>query len=168
MKYIVVFLLFCTSFHSQAQKTIDSLLDKYNKGTVPYITVQELEANLEDYLILDTRLKEEYELSHLPGAIWVSEKLNDTIYAFAKAKKDKPIVVYCSIGVRSEDFGEALQERGFTQVYNLHGSIFSWKNQGLPIINNTGKLTDSVHTYSKQWEKYLKSGVKVSMKKKHG
>lgn len=164
MKHLIVLILIFQSFNMLAQKSMDELLDKYNKETVAYITVSELKDNLDSYLILDTRLKEEYEVSHLPGAIWVSETVNDSVYAFAKAQKNKPIVVYCTVGVRSEDFGEALQERGFTDVHNLHGSIFSWKDAGLPIENKKGKATDSVHVYSKEWAKYLRDGVKVTKK----
>lgn len=162
MKNLIVVSLLLLSTSISSQESIDTLLEKYNKQTVPYIRVSELKDNLESYLILDTRRKEEYDVSHLPGAIWVSEKMDDEIYAFAKAQKDQPIVVYCSVGVRSEDFGEQLQKRGFTNVHNLHGSIFSWKDAALPIENNKGQATDSVHVYSKVWGKYLQNGIKVS------
>ncbi len=162
MRKSFLILLFLSSLNALGQQEMSTLLKKYNKQTVPYITVSELKDNLDDYLILDTRRKEEYEVSHLPGAIWVSEKLNETNYAFAKAKKDKPIVVYCTVGVRSEDFGEALQKRGFTQVHNLHGSILSWKNAGLTVENHKGQQTDSVHVYSKEWGHYLKNGIQVT------
>lgn len=165
MKNFITLFLIIQSLSMLGQKSMDKLLNKYNKETVPYITVPELQDNLDNYLILDTRLKEEYEVSHIPGAIWVSEKMNDTIYAFAKAQKDQPIVVYCSVGVRSEDFGEELQKRGFTNVQNLYGSIFSWKDAQLPLENKKGQATDSVHVYSKEWGKYLRSGVKITKQK---
>ena len=166
MKNLILILLFFTSIHMFGQKSMDQLLDKYNKETVPYITVSELQGNLSNYLILDTRLKEEYDVSHIPGAIWVSEKMDDEIYAFAKAQKDQPIVVYCTVGVRSEDFGEDLQKRGFINVQNLHGSIFSWKDADLPIENSQGEITDRVHVYSKEWGQYLQNGVKVTKTEK--
>lgn len=148
-----------------AQSDMDLLLKEYNQRTVPYVSVEQLYENSGRYLILDTRLKEEYEVSHIPGAIWVSEKLNDSIYAFAKAKKDTPIVVYCSVGVRSEDFGEQLLQKGFTNVKNLYGSIFAWKDAGYQIQNKNKQVTDSVHTYDKNWAKYLKTGVKITERK---
>ena len=40
------------------------------------------------------------------------------------------IIVYCSIGVRSEDIGEKLKELGYTKILNLYGGIFDWKNKG--------------------------------------
>lgn len=144
-----------------SQKSIDDALKKFNQETVPYITTNELSQNFDNYLLLDTRKKEEYNVSHLPNAVWIGEQL-DTI-AFAKAQPDKktPIVVYCSIGVRSEDLGEQLIKLGYKNTYNLYGSIFAWKNAELPIINQKNKHTDSVHVFSKSWGKYLTKGVKI-------
>jgi len=112
-------------------------------------------------LIFDTRKRREYEVSHIPGAVWVSEKINDSIYTYTKAKKNQPIVVYCSVGIRSEDVGEQLKKLGFTNVRNLYGSIFAWKDQGYKLVNMQNKETDSVHVFSKKWGKYLKTGIEV-------
>ena len=154
-------MLFLTTAASWGQTDIDELLKQYNTRSVPYISVQQLKMGMSDYLILDTRKKEEYDVSHIPGAIWVSEKMNDSRYAFAKAKKDQPIVVYCSVGIRSEDFGEQLAKKGFTNIKNLYGSIFAWKDEGYELQNKKKQPTDSVHVFSKVWGKYLKTGNKV-------
>lgn len=158
---LAVIILFLISVPTWGQEPMDVVLNTYNDRTVPYISVEDLYKNKSKYLILDTRKKEEYTVSHIPTAIWSSEKLD--VYAFAKAypDKSKPIVVYCSIGVRSENFGESLQKLGYTNVYNLYGSIFSWKDKGYTVVNQKKKPTDSVHVYSKEWGKYLKTGIKV-------
>ncbi|WP_236641981.1 rhodanese-like domain-containing protein [Dokdonia sinensis] len=161
MKIYLSILLLLSFATAIGQTDIDVLLKQYNTRSVPYISVQELKMGAENYLILDTRKKEEYEVSHIPNAIWVSEKVNDSIYSFAKADKSKPIVVYCSVGIRSEDFGEKLKKLGYTDVQNLYGSIFAWKDEGYDVVNAQGKVTDSVHVYSKVWGKYLKTGKKV-------
>ena len=75
--------------------------------------------------------------------------------------KDKPVILYCSVGYRSEKIGERLQEMGFTEVYNLYGGIFDWKNKDNPVVNTHQNPTDSVHTYNKNWSKWLTKGVKV-------
>ncbi len=125
-KNIAYILLLLVSAVSFGQSDMDVLLKQYNTRSVPYISVQELKMEMSDYLILDTRKKEEFDVSHIPGAVWVSEKVNDSMYAFAKAKKDQPIVVYCSVGIRSEDFGERLKKKGiykrskiYTEAYLL-------------------------------------------------
>jgi len=76
------------------------LLSKYNEMSVPYIKVQTLKIEYDKYTVLDTRKKAEYEVSHLPGAIWAGENLDVSL--LKNVSKEKPIVVYCSIGVRSD------------------------------------------------------------------
>lgn len=68
--------------------------------------------------------------------------------------KDKKIVVYCSIGYRSEKIAERIQAMGY-EVSNLYGSIFEWVNQGNQIVDNTGKETKELHTYNRKWSKWV-------------
>ena len=143
------------------QSDMDLLLTKYNTRSIPYISAQDLKSNLDNYLILDTRKRKEYDVSHIPGALWVSENVNDSIYAFSKINKSQPIVVYCTVGIRSEDFGEQLEKVGFTNIKNLYGSIFAWKDEGYDLHNLKKQKTDSVHVFSKVWGKYLKTGNKT-------
>lgn len=65
-------------------------------------------------------------------------------------KPDRPIVVYCSVGYRSSILARKLQDKGFTNVYNLEGSIFKWANEGRPLVQ--GKVTvHKVHPYNAHW-----------------
>ncbi len=141
------------------EKGIPELLKSYNKRTVPYISVQMLKMEYEDYIILDTRKKEEYEVSHLPNAIWVGEKFKPE--RVSGINKEDKVVVYCSVGIRSESYGEELIRNGFDKVYNLYGSIFSWKDAGYQIVDTENKPTEKVHVFGKIWAKYLKTGEKV-------
>ena len=135
-----------------------------NNESVPYISVQTLRSMQvnDDVIIIDSREAEEYKVSRIEGAIYVgyddfsegetSEKIKD---------RDTPIVVYCSLGVRSEDIGAKLMKLGYTNVRNLYGGIFEWKNNGYPVIDSEGNETENVHAYSKLWGKWLKNGTKV-------
>ena len=143
------------------QEPIDLILKEHNSRTVPYISVAQLHKNKDTYLIVDTRKKEEFNVSHIPNAIWSGEKLNDSAFAKAYPDNSQLIVVYCSIGVRSEKFGESLQNIGYKNVYNLYGSIFSWKDKGYTVLNKKGNPSDSIHVYSREWSKYVKTGIKV-------
>jgi rhodanese-related sulfurtransferase len=158
--WILGIIIFLFSVHISAQSDIDLLLNDYNQRTVPYISVQELKQHPSDYLVFDTRKKEEYLVSHLPNAIWAGEVV-DSDFAKAYPHKSQSIVVYCSVGIRSEDFGERLQALGYTNIKNLYGSIFAWKDKGYPVYNQNEKMTDSVHVYSRRWGKYLTTGIKV-------
>jgi len=144
-----------------AQKKLDKTLKKFNKESVPYIHVEELSGN-NKALLLDTREKEEFEVSHLEDAIWVGHKTFEIDTLLLKVPdKDKEIVVYCSIGVRSENVGEKLQKAGYTNIKNLYGGIFEWKNRGYPVFNSNGLETENVHAFSKHWGKLLTKGQKV-------
>jgi rhodanese-related sulfurtransferase len=131
--------------------------------SVPLMEPTQLEEALEqgeDIVLLDTRTEREYEVSHLPGARFVEfNKFNQE--DFEGLDRATKVVVYCTVGYRSERIGEKLQKMGFSDVYNLYGGIFEWKNQGHEVINPEGKETEQVHTYNKDWSKWLNSGEKV-------
>ena len=162
MKQLLPILFFIFSvFIGFSQNTIPEFLEKYNTNTIPYIYPKDLQNN-SNHVFLDTRKKQEYNTSHLKNAIWAGYKTFH-ISTITKTLKDKstPIIVYCSIGVRSEDIGEKLKKAGYTNVKNLYGGIFDWKNQNRPIYNHKGLKTDSIHAFSKQWGKLLTNGIKV-------
>ncbi|MDC6351214.1 rhodanese-like domain-containing protein [Zeaxanthinibacter sp. PT1] len=160
--HIIRFLLILFLISScQGQKTIEKTLERYNSGSVPYIKIEEL-AEDEHAVRLDAREMEEFMVSHLPGAIWIGykefepETVRNTI-----PNKNTEIVVYCSVGVRSEKIGEELKKAGYTNVKNLYGGIFGWKNAGYPVLDPNGNPTDKVHAFSKFWDHLLVKGVKV-------
>ncbi|MGB6152608.1 MAG: rhodanese-like domain-containing protein [Pricia sp.] len=140
---------------------MDRTLKKYNKESIPYITVDALHG-MNHVTTLDTRKKEEFEVSHLKDALWVGFKTFDLADITSKiTDKSTEIVVYCSIGVRSENIGEKLKDAGYIHVKNLYGGIFEWKNQGYPVYDTQDKETEKVHAFSKHWGKLLKKGEKV-------
>jgi len=160
MKFKLLFVLLIPFVGFCQKKSIDKLLDTYNTRSIPYLSVQELKMNTEAYTILDTRKKEEFDVSHLPGAVWVGEKTEDAFLDSLMNSK-KPVVVYCSVGIRSEDFGEKLARKTGKTVNNLYGGIFAWKDAGFKIVDAKGKSTQKVHTFSKNWEDYLRTGIPV-------
>lgn len=115
--------------------------------------------NLTHYQVLDAREKEEHEVSHLQNAIWVGHE-TFSLKSVAELDKNKPVLIYCTVGARSEEIGKRLQQEGFTRVYNLYGGIVHWVNEGRPVFAN-GKPTLQVHTYSKPWSIWLTRGEKV-------
>ena len=99
-------------------------------------------------------------MSHIEGAIPVGYDHFELTNLPANLAKNQPIVVYCSVGYRSEKVTEKLQNAGFQQVSNLYGGIFEWVNQDLPVKNDSG-ITQEVHAYSRSWGVWLKKGKKV-------
>ncbi|SFC83858.1 rhodanese-like domain-containing protein [Algibacter pectinivorans] len=162
MKNTLLFLVLLCSSLLFAQKSIDKLLAKHNDNSVPYITPQELAIPKTDLVLLDSRELKEYKTSHLKNAIHVGydhfkiHKVETLI-----PDKNAEIVVYCSVGIRSESIGDSLKKAGYSNVKNLYGGIFEWKSNNFPVYNAIEKETDSIHTFNKVWSKWLKKGIKV-------
>ena len=136
--------------NSEFDKKLTRLLD----FSVPLMSVHELRARQGSVVLLDTREEKEYEVSHIPGATYLGYKKFDPTF-LDRLSKDTTIVLYCSVGYRSEKIGEKLKSLGYQQVYNLYGSIFEWVNNDYPIINGEGNSTTDVHTYNKNWSKWV-------------
>lgn len=162
MKKIFLLFLLISSTVS-AQKKLDNLLDKWNTRNVPYISVETLALPKTEAILLDAREEKEFKVSHLKEAICVGYNkfnLKETLKKLPKDKNAK-IVVYCSLGVRSETVAHKLIEAGYTNVYNLYGGIFKWKNSNFKVVDTLGNTTEKVHAFDKKWGKYLKEGEKV-------
>jgi rhodanese-related sulfurtransferase len=130
--------------------------------TVPLIQPGELAALRRQsgaVVLLDTRTPAEYKVSHLSGARFVNFEQYEQA-SFRDLPQDQPIVVYCSVGYRSERVGERLKALGFTNVRNLYGGIFEWVNEGHPVYNDQGR-TANVHPYSALWSAWLTRGTKT-------
>ena len=137
-----------------ADNSFNKRIQIFLSGSVPFIEVDSLAAkNLNDYTILDTRDKEEYMTSRIPGAIYVGPDFE--ISQVKGLDQEKPVVVYCSIGYRSEKYGEDLKENGFSNVYNLYGGIFEWVNSGEDVQDEDGKAIKEIHTYNAGWGKFV-------------
>lgn len=163
-KYLIVILFSILSLSLSAQvgvaRTInpefEEKIDSYLSYSIPTITVDELLPMQGDVVLLDAREKEEYVVSHIPNAEHVGyDHINMEL--LKTMDKTKPVVVYCSIGYRSEKIAEQLKKEGFTKVYNLYGSIFEWVNRGQSICDMQGSTTNKIHTYNKSWSKWVEN-----------
>ena len=124
------------------------------RHTIPIMGVEELHSNSQNLLIFDARERAEYEVSHIPGAKFIGYTSPNWKVVDGLPRNTK-IVVYCSIGYRSEKMGEILQKKGFSNIFNLYGSIFEWVNRGFPVVNSAGETVRQIHTYNKAWSKWV-------------
>jgi len=158
-KLSLLFLMLATPL--MGQRTMGKAIAKLLKGDVPVVQVTELSVN-PSYITLDAREIEEFEVSHLAGAHYIGyqdfdpKKVQELV-----PNKDTTVVVYCSIGVRSEKIAKKLIALGYTDVKNLAGGIFQWKNKGQEVVDSLGKETERVHAYNKFWGLLLLKGEKV-------
>lgn len=128
------------------------MLNLLLRGDVDTVGVKTLSEKTErgEVLLLDAREEAEYAVSHLRDALRVGYESPD-FSAVQNLPRDREVVVYCSVGKRSEDIARKLKEEGFSRVYNLHGGIFSWANRGYPIVDTAGNRVFKLHPYSAAW-----------------
>ena len=73
LQFFSLISLLCFSNVVVGQKDIDRALKTWNKKSIPYIYPESLIIS-DSILFLDTREKEEFDVSHLKNAIWVGYK----------------------------------------------------------------------------------------------
>ncbi|RZL12751.1 MAG: rhodanese-like domain-containing protein [Hymenobacter sp.] len=153
----------CQHRQPDAPSTTNPLYSAMLRGllneSVPFVSVAQLR-QLPSPVLLDTREASEFAVSHLRGARLVGYDAF-SLAAVQDVPKDAPIVVYCSVGARSEKIGAQLQQAGFTNVRNLYGGIFEWVNEGQPVVKAANEPTDRVHAYSRTWGIWLQHGQRV-------
>lgn len=135
-----------------------TLLSSLYDSEFPVLKPEQL-IDLKSFQLLDAREKGEFEVSHLQNAIWVGFD-TFSLKRVSDLDRNQPVIVYCTVGARSEEIGKKLKSAGFKQVYNLYGGIIHWVNEGNPVYQN-GEKTDRVHTYSQLWGIWLTKGEKV-------
>lgn len=120
---------------------------------VPLLTIPKLAEWVADTarpqpLILDVRTRAEYDISHLPNAIWAGTMQLQT-EALKQSPPDRPVVFYCSVGWRSGQAAARWVKSGRRGLFNLDGSIFQWANEGRPLTDAQGKGVSLVHPNNK-------------------
>lgn len=151
------FLGFSARAQKVESKAFQLMLNELLSDTIPVVAVAEL-AEMKSPLLLDARSREEYAVSHLKNAVWVGHE-DFSLERVPKNLMGQTVVVYCSIGLRSEEVAGRLIKAGYTQVYNLYGGIFEWLNQEQEIYNDAGP-TDNIHPYNFAWGLWLREGKK--------
>jgi hydroxyacylglutathione hydrolase len=102
-------------------------------GTVPQVTVQDLQSSLGHHAVtlLDVRNNNEWGSGRIAGAQHITlGYLPDRI---AEIPRDKPIVLQCEGGSRSAIGASVLKANGIDNVINLAGGMGAWRKAGLPV-----------------------------------
>lgn len=94
------------------------------------ITVQQLKQKLEngdDFQLIDVREPDEHEEFNIGGELIPLSFI--TVQA-EKIETNKPVIIYCRKGIRSQFAIQRLQEKyPFTNLINLVGGTEAWKKQ---------------------------------------
>ncbi|MEM9545133.1 MAG: rhodanese-like domain-containing protein [Bacteroidota bacterium] len=163
--YNIAFLFIFVLNFTMAQATdvrcinpeFDQLVDSYLDYSIPVISVGDAYESKDNYVFLDTRELEEYTTSHIAGAVHIGYDDFDLKQIKSSIPTDANVIVYCSIGYRSEKIGQILKDNGYLNVLNLYGSIFEWVNQHRPVYSKNGQLSSDIHTYNRKWSKWVEN-----------
>ena len=125
---------------------------------LPHITTASLAGQFSSggVVVFDVRQSQEFAVSHLPNAIYVSADISvdDFMARYGDQVGGKLVVFYCSVGVRSSTLAAqvstALKEKGAREVADLAGGIFAWHNEARPLVDAHGD-TDFVHPFDQSW-----------------
>ena len=79
-----------------------------------------------DRWLIDVRSRPEFEESHLEGAMNIDVLSSSAMDDLMALKQDKPIFVYCQVGVRSRSACKMLTAIGFERIYHLRKGIQDW------------------------------------------
>ncbi len=96
---------------------------------VKEISVQELKQKFdakEDFQLIDVREQHEYDFVNLGAELIPLNSITEQQHRIAR---DKPVVVHCKAGTRSAKAIAALEQYGFTNLYNLKGGIVAYAKE---------------------------------------
>lgn len=86
----------------------------------------------QEVILLDVREQDEYDSSHIPGAILLPVgTIDENTAAAVIPEKDAAVLVYCRSGNRSKTAAEALAVLGYTNIYEF-GGINTWPYETEP------------------------------------
>jgi rhodanese-related sulfurtransferase len=94
------------------------------------ITATELARLIEsksEFQLIDVREPEEHAVFNIGGLLI---PLNEIVQQSGKIAADKPVIIYCHHGIRSQIAIQRLQEKfAFTNLINLIGGTAAWEKQ---------------------------------------
>jgi len=118
----------CGSNGKQGATTEQTAEDVGVKGEYVQISAEEAKKLMdteENFILLDVRTQEEYESSHIPGAILIPDNEVEERAEKELPDKDQLILVYCRSGNRSKTASQILANMGYTNVKEF-GGINDW------------------------------------------
>ena len=117
-------LFFCLSVLSGC-----ALIDAYTDAKYETLSVEELNDMIlqgQKFTLVDARKKEDFDESHIAGAINVP--IGEFDETFESIPKDKPVAIICYLGLFSRVGAQTLVKNGYEQVFSVSGGMSSWRD----------------------------------------
>lgn len=91
---------------------------------------------LDDVHVVDVREPSEWDAGRIEGSVLIP--LNHLMAGRAEGlEPDRPVVLVCRSGSRSEVAALLLRARGY-EAHNLEGGLEAWQAEGLPLTTPDG------------------------------
>jgi adenylyltransferase/sulfurtransferase len=91
--------------------------------------LKEREEGTRDFVLVDVREPNEYEINKIPGSVLIpkGEFLNGS--ALEKLPSDKQVVMHCKSGVRSAETLAIVKGAGYADAVHVGGGVVAWVDQ---------------------------------------
>lgn len=116
-------------------------------GAMPVVTWRELVQHKNEVMLIDTRTAEEFSFGTIPGAINIP--LDDLRERMLEVPTDKPIVLFCAVGLRGYLAQRILMGNGYKNVRNLSGGykLYSAAVAPVPVPSIAAASVDARVTF---------------------
>ncbi len=95
--------------------------------SISAVELQQKLQDKEDFLLIDVREPWEHEDFNIGGILIPMNSLFDNL---EKLERDKPVIIYCQKGIRSQIAIQRLHHKfNFTNLVNLSGGMDAWKKE---------------------------------------
>jgi rhodanese-related sulfurtransferase len=109
---------------------------------IPHSSIDEIQIEQHELLLLDVRTPAEYEEAHIAGSILHPLSSLDPQKVAELSANKKNCLVICRSGGRAKQAAEKLLRNNCPNVKVLTGGVSAWEARGLPLVR--GKKTISL------------------------
>lgn len=81
--------------------------------------------------LLDVRTPGEYQQARLKGSVLIP--INEIERRLNEVPRNRPVVVFCAVGSRSNLVAGFLASKGYREVYNMQDGLMGWYRNGYPV-----------------------------------
>mgnify|MGYP005908219189 FL=1 len=110
-------------------------------GAMPAISWRELVEQKDGVMLIDTRTPEEFSFGTIPGAVNIP--LDEMREHLAEIPTDKPVVLFCAVGLRGYLAQRILMGRGYRNVRNLIGGYKTYSTAIAPVPRPSAEVVSS-------------------------
>ncbi len=127
-----------SGYHERFKQLIEEIRPNINTISSKQL-FNDLEGD-ENTVVVDVRERDEWQMSHIPGALCVPKSIIERDIEFHVPNPSRKVALYSRGGFLCMIAADSLQKMGYEHVYTLKGGYHAWTIGGYPIKQN-GDIT---------------------------